>query len=144
MGGTVREAAEAVAKAVGKSMRIPLTPEQRAQAKKILGGGQSFATLPLAPSIVTKYGIVPPPPEGRPNLPPVTLKYGIMPSHSGGSGSPPAMTPKYGIMNPKADRMYLTPDQQRRIQNATGCKPCDYVELMPGIRTKYGIPLSMR
>ncbi len=149
--GKIGQAAEAVVKAAGtvargagKSVKIPLTPEQRTQAKKVLGVTQSFATLPLPPSVVTKYGIVPIPPEGRSNLPPVMLKYGMPIMPPGTGRMPPPMTMKYGIMNPKADRMYLTPDQQRRIQNATGCKPCSYVEIEPGIRTLYGIPLSIR
>jgi len=85
--------------------------------------------------------VIPPIAPGGPDRPPVVLKYGMPfgPVHP--PVPQPPILPKYGIRTPTAQRVYLTPQQRQQIQSATGCAPCDYFEIQPGMRMLYGVPL---
>jgi hypothetical protein len=109
-----------------------LSDEQVATLKALLGLEISYATVPLAPALAPKYGI---PPSAFPGTGPAPiLKYGLP------TQAAPVVC-KYAIQMPTATRMYLTAEQKKKIKDATGCEPCDYVELAPPIAMKYGLPI---
>ena len=125
-------------------LSIRLTVEQRASVKKALGVEFHELKLPPKPSIVMKYGA--PMLPRMPNEPPINLRYGIILPPTSGSppDAPPAIMNVYGAPLPMAERIILTDEQKRQIQRSTGCKPCDFIEVRPGMRTVYGVPVVGR
>jgi hypothetical protein len=142
MSNSVFEAIDRVITSARQFLSIPFTPEQRQTVKKTLGVEFHEMKLPRPPAVQMKYGMpVPSPASGR--APAINLRYGIMPQERAGA-QPPEILPMYGIMAPMAERLYLTEEQKRKIQSVTGCKPCEYIEIHPGMRALYGVPVVGR
>lgn len=145
MGNPIFDAIDSLARsAVKQFLTIQFTPEQKAEVKAVLGVEVPFGQVPIKPpkpSISVKYGIIPPRTTEGSGLAPVILKYGMPLGPAHPRVPLPSVALKYGITTPMAHRVYLTTRQRQQIQSATGCVPCDYLEVQRGMRLLYGLPL---